>query len=106
MRASPFVRGLLRGVAPATVGLMAVAVLIFARMSVFALPEGAADLPWRGLAEWIAGGGWPEGLRVRPLALLLAGFSAWALRSGRLHIMPLIALCAAIGALAFPRMGL
>ena len=105
-RASPIVRGLLRGVAPATVGLMAVAVLIFARMSVFALPEGAADLPWRGLAEWIAGGGWPEGLRVRPLALLLAGFSAWALRTGRLHIMPLIALCAGIGALAFPRLGL
>ena len=105
-RASPIVRGLLRGVAPATVALMVVAVLVFAQMSVFALPEGATGLPWRGLARWLAGGGWPEGLRVRPLALLLAAFSAWALCSKRLHIMPLIILCAGIGAFAFPRLGL
>lgn len=85
-RANPLVRGLLRGVAPATVALMIVAAKIFAEMSVFDGPLSVAS-------------GWPG---LRPFAALLAAFSAWALWAGRLRIMPLILLCAGLGALFRP----
>ncbi|MBQ3810705.1 MAG: chromate transporter [Kiritimatiellae bacterium] len=83
-RANPLVKGLLRGVAPATVALMVVAAKIFAEMSVFKAPLSV-------------GSGLPD---VRLFALALAAFSGWALWAGRLRIMQLVLLCAALGALA------
>lgn len=78
-RTNPIVKGLLWGVAPATIALMVSAVVIFARMSVVDLAS--------------------PGFPVRPVALVLAAFSCWALWRGRLHIMPIIAVSAAVGAL-------
>ena len=77
-RRNPVVRGLLWGVAPATVALMVVATLVFARMSVF----DDAVSP-----------------RIRPLALLLAVGAGWALHARRAHVTTLILVCAAVGAL-------
>ena len=77
-RRNPVVRGLLWGVAPATVALMVVATLVFARMSVF---DGAVSL------------------RIRPLALLLAVGAGWALHARKAHVTTLIVVCAAVGAL-------
>ena len=77
-RRNPVVRGLLWGVAPATVALMVVATLVFARMSVF---DGAVSL------------------RIRPLALLLAVGAGWVLHARRAHVTTLIVVCAAVGAL-------
>ncbi len=83
-RANPVVKGLLRGVAPATVALMVVAAKIFAEMSVFKAPISVAS--------------GPPGVRL--FALALAAFSGWALWAGRLRIMQLVLFCAALGALA------
>ena len=77
-RRNPVVRGLLWGVAPATVALMVVATLVFARMSVF---DGAVSL------------------RIRPLSLLLAIGAGRALHARRAHVTTLILVCAAVGAL-------
>lgn len=79
-RANPIVRGLLWGVAPVTIALMVAAAVIFARMSVVDLAS--------------------TGFPVRPVALLLAAFSCWALYRAKLHIMPLIAISAVVGALS------
>ena len=105
-RANPLVKGLLRGVAPATVALMLVATLIFAKMSVF---DGEVTLRslWnflRGIQVFAESPAGPVdlNLHVRPFGLLLAGFSTWALWRGRLRIMPLILLCASLGALLRP----
>ena len=106
-RANPVVKGLLRGVAPATVALMLVATLIFAKMSVF---DGTVTLEsfWnfvRGIrvfADSLSAGAVDHNLHVRPFGLLLAGVSTWALWRGRLRIMPLILLCASLGALLRP----
>lgn len=105
-RANPVVKGLLRGVAPATVGLMLVATLIFAKMSVLhgpVTPESVWNFV-RGLSLFVetANGPVDVNLHVRPFALLMAGFSAWALWRGRMRIMPLILLCAGLGALLRP----
>ena len=81
-RASPVVKGLLRGVAPATVALMLVAAKIFAEMSVFDAPVSVSS-------------GYLPG--VRPFALALAALSAWSLGTGRIGIMRLILLCAGAG---------
>ena len=81
-RAHPVVKGLLRGVAPATVALMVVAAKIFAEMSVFDAPVSVASGRFPG---------------IRPLAVALAALSAWALWKGRLGIMPLVLLSAGAG---------
>ena len=101
-RRNPVVKGLLWGVAPATVALMAVAALLFARMSVFDGPLSPdAVLDWALRRARPAG----EAFRVRPAAVLLAAGSAWALFRGRARIMPLMLGCAALGALVFPPLG-
>lgn len=94
---NPVVQGLLWGVAPATIGMMVLAMLVFLEMSVF-----SGDIPWRFL---FAGSSLPEGFRVRPLAVLLVAFSAWALYTKRFHIMTLVVICSIVGALLFPFLG-
>lgn len=77
---SRFVQGLLWGVKPATNALMLKAGLVFAGMSV-----------WTFSAE--------EPFAVHPFPLALAVFAGWSLVKGRLSIMSVIFLCAALGAL-------
>lgn len=78
-RTNPIVKGILWGVAPATIALMVVAAVIFAKMSVVGCSDG----------HWF----------FRPAACLLAIFACWALGRGKLHIMPIIGICAAVGTL-------
>lgn len=96
------VRGLLWGVAPATIGLMLVALVSFLEMSVFDGP-----ITWEGLAA-LVGHGAPEPaspIRIRPFAVLLVAASTWALLKTKLQIVTIIFACAAVGALVFPFLG-
>ncbi len=74
-RTNPAVKGLLWGVAPATMCLMASAVVTFARMSAFA------------------------GGRLRPVAALLVAASTWAVAGRRAGIMRLVVVGGAVGLL-------
>ena len=74
-RASRFVRGLMRGVRPATTALMVSAAIVFGSMSVVSPTEGGGFTP-------------------NPLAIVLAILSAYALLSRRLSVMASIFLCA------------
>lgn len=77
-RDNRFVRGFLAGVAPVTLSLMIVSVLIFAKMSVV---DPAA------------------GFRVNPLAALLAGCACHFTCRRKAPVMFVILACAALGAL-------
>ena len=99
-RRNPVVRGLLWGVAPATVALMVVATLVFARMSVFVEGTWSLSSAWnciRGVR--VMDGAPADNLLVRPFALLLAVGAGWALHARRAHVTTLIAVCALLGAL-------
>ncbi|MBQ6103836.1 MAG: chromate transporter, partial [Kiritimatiellae bacterium] len=99
-RRNPVVRGLLWGVAPATVALMVVATLVFARMSVFV--EGTLNFAsaWNAVrGVRVMDGAAADSLLVRPVALLLATGAGWALHARKAHVTTLILVCAAVGAL-------
>ena len=95
---SSIVQSLLWGVAPATIAMMVVATQIFLDMSVFTM-----EIPWKDI---LTGKGLPEGLSVRPLAILLTIFAGWATYKSKLSIMTLVFICFAAGALLFPLCGL
>lgn len=76
-RASRIVRGLMRGVRPATTALMVSASIVFGAMSVIRPAPGG-------------------GFSISPLAIVLALLSAYALLSRRLSVMASIFLCAII----------
>ena len=99
---NPIVKGLLWGVAPATIGLMTVALVSFLEMSAF-----SGSIPWKGLFGLLTGGSSESlnGFHVRPFAVLLVAASTWALLKTKLQIVTIIFTCAAIGALVFPLIG-
>ena len=99
---SAWVRGLMWGVGPATIGLLVAAALIFFEMTVLTGP-----IPWRALLETLTlqPAEWPEGLRIRPFAALLCAGSALALWRNKISPTTLIFLCAAAGAIVFPLLG-
>ena len=78
-KSSRVVRGILCGARPATSALLVSAFWTFAGMSV-----------------WEIGA---NGFEIRPLAIAVAAFSAWALLSRRLSVMQLVLLCSLAGAL-------
>ncbi|MBQ9727305.1 MAG: chromate transporter [Kiritimatiellae bacterium] len=99
-RRNPVVRGLLWGVAPATVALMVVATLVFARMSVFVEGTWSLESVWRAACGvLVVDGAAADNLLVRPLPLLLAAGAGLALRARKAHVTTLILACAAVGAL-------
>lgn len=99
---SNVVKGLMWGVGPATMGLMATALILFVEMSICTGP-----IPWQALSDAILLNPpvWPEGFRVRPLALVICIVSAAALCRTKIKITTLIFISAAIGAALFPLMG-
>jgi chromate transporter len=99
---SNVVKGLMWGVGPATMGLMATAAVIFVEMSVFTGP-----VPWQTFFDAVSFNHpvWPEGLRIRPLALVICLASAVALCKTKIQITTLIFISAAIGAALFPLLG-
>ena len=96
------VKGIMWGVAPATMGLMVVTVLIFVEMSILNGP-----IPWNTLADTLTftHPTWPEGLRFRPAAACIAISSTVVLCKTKIQITTVILVCAAIGAIIFPLMG-
>lgn len=74
------VRGLLRGVKPATVALMVVASVSFAKLSLWSATE--------------------TGIRFSPLGVGLCIFAAAALLARKMSVMAIIFTCAAVGAAA------
>ncbi len=96
------VQGLMWGVGPATIALLAAAALIFFEMTVLTGP-----IPWRALGDALTGrtAVWPADLRFRPFAALLCAGSAAALWRGWISPTALIFLCAIAGAIVFPLLG-
>ncbi|MGI5869831.1 MAG: chromate transporter [Kiritimatiellia bacterium] len=98
----PWVRGLMWGVGPATIALLVAATVIFFEMTVLTGP-----IPWASLfkAPAFQPPDWPDGLRVRPFALLLCAGSGLALWREAISPTKLILLCAVLGAVVFPLLG-
>ena len=76
-RSSLIVRGILKGVSPASVALMSVALWAFAKMSVFG-----------------------DGMAINPLAAVLVAASAWVAYRKKMNLVLMIVLCAVVSALA------
>lgn len=99
---SRLIKGLMWGVGPATIGLMAAVVVVFAEHSIFDGP-----IPWTTFFNAVtlntqAG---PELVRFRPLAAVICAGTAYALSRTRIKITTLVLLSALIGAALFPLMG-
>ncbi|MBP5531053.1 MAG: chromate transporter, partial [Lentisphaeria bacterium] len=82
------IQGFLRGMRPASLGLIFAAALIFAEMSVF---RGA--IPWLKPAEWLA---FLRGVRIP--ALLIAAGSLAVLLKTKVSFLYLLLISAALGA--------
>ncbi len=80
-KSSHFVRGLLRGIKPATVALMISAAIVFGGMSIWSYAAG-------------------KGVSINPVALVLAVFSAIVILKRKLSVMASIFLCAFAGVAA------
>ena len=80
-KSSRLVRGLLRGIRPATVALMISALIVFGGMSVWNYS------PETGLA----------GLTFSPMAILIAAFSLYVILRKKLSVMATIFLSAIVG---------
>lgn len=97
-----FLKGLVRGVAPATIAMMIVAALVFCEMSLF-----TEEIPWRQLLAPLAPGSpsgaaaIPAGFRARPFAFLICAASAWAVYSNKAKITTVIFASAIAGMLAW-----
>ena len=94
---SNIVKGLMRGVAPASAALILTALVIFMEMSVF-----TGQIPWERLFPFLGGAGgapvrpFPT---IRPLALIIAVASTWAILKTRIQITSLILISALVGVL-------
>ncbi len=89
---STLVQGIMSGIRPATVGMIAAALLIFMQMSVF-----SSEIPW---ARWLGLSDAPgEAFFIRPVALIIFGVSTYFFYKGKISIMLIIFAAAAIGAL-------
>ena len=99
---SRFMKGLIWGVGPATIGLMVAALVIFLEMSVF-----SGKIPWGTFIDTLKLNhpSWPEGLRIRPVALLICGVCTYAICKNKIQITTLIFISALFGALLFPLLG-
>lgn len=99
---SRLMKGLIWGVSPATIGLMVAALVIFLEMSVF-----SGKIPWGTFIDALTlkPTVWPEGLRVRPVAVLICGVCTYAMCKTKIKITTLIFLSAVLGALLFPLLG-
>ena len=89
------VRGIIDGLAPVVVGLMAATMVIYLELSVFTEP-----IPWRYFGGKILGfaGDYPEGFRVCLGSLPIFIASVWLLYKGKCSIMTAIFSSAAFGA--------
>ncbi len=76
-RSSLIVKGILKGVSPASVALMSVALWAFAKMSVFG-----------------------DGMSVNPVAAVLVAVSAWVAFKKKMNLVLMIVLCALVAVLA------
>ncbi|NLB68602.1 MAG: chromate transporter [Lentisphaerae bacterium] len=101
---SNIMKGLMRGLAPASTALIITALVIFMQMSVF-----SGQIPWEKVFPFLqksvqqpSG----ESIHVRPMAVLIAAASTWILCKTNMQITTLILLSALIGALSFPFLGL
>ena len=100
---SNIVKGLMRGVAPASAALILTALVIFMEMSVF-----TGQIPWERLFPFLGGAGgapvrpFPT---IRPLALIIAVASTWAILKTKIQITSLILISALVGVLGAALIG-
>lgn len=99
---SRFMKGLLWGVGPATIGLMVTALVIFVEMSIF-----SGNIPWKFFGQFLMlkHPAWPEGLHLRPLAIAICAACTYALVKTKVPITTMIFISALIGAILFPLIG-
>ena len=100
---SNIVKGLMRGVTPASTALILTALVIFMEMSVF-----TGQIPWERLFPFLGGGG-DAAVRpfptIRPLALIIAAVSTWAILKTKIQITSLILISALVGVLGAALIG-
>lgn len=99
---SRFMKGLIWGVGPATIGLMVAALVIFLELSVF-----NGKIPWKMFIDTLKLNhpSWPEGLRIRPIAVIICGICTYALCRTKIQTTTLIFVSALLGAMLFPLLG-
>lgn len=90
-QSSRVVRGILAGIRPATVGMVAASLLIFLGMSVF-----TEQIPWH---QWWSAAAWPEGFALRPGALAIFLVSTLVLYRTGVSIFAVVFASAALGML-------
>ncbi len=89
---STLVQGIMSGIRPATVGMIAAALLIFMQLSVF-----NTKIPW---AYWLGLSEAPgEAFFIRPVALVIFGVSTYFFYKGKISIMVIIFAAGGLGAL-------
>lgn len=93
---SRIVQGIMTGIRPATIGMIAAALLIFMQMSVF-----SEDIPFVPALQWLAGRRevFSGHFFIRPGALLIFILATWLLYRNKAGIMTTIFASAAAGML-------
>jgi Chromate transport protein ChrA len=94
-----FLKGLVRGVAPAAIAMMIVAALVFCEMSLF-----TEEIPWRQLlasSSSDAPAGIPASFRARPFAFAICAAAAWAVYANKAKITTVILASAIAGMLVW-----